>query len=397
MKNSMRIQVKFEEPGFADCDIKIRAKGCLAVMLRWADEAKPLPGWSSIAVIPIDPAGNGSYRLEGHRSIPAEATHICAKSMSQDFTTTEEIFTEIPLQYRRISKAADPLISFSVMSDLHLSGKPGKISRALRRASAQTILIPGDLTNDGFTEQFEMFRQCIEANASGKLVLSVTGNHDQLLKPDPESLTTYEGYAYFQRFLFDRAAELRYRIDVDASGAYSVQLGKIDVIGLQCVSYYRKFIFSEGVQLKWLEKHLDEHSSAQWHIIMCHAPLLAHTPHRNAGGAYLSRDAELQRIIDQHKNIIFLSGHTHFSPNMGRGCVEYDAGRQILYINDGSVTPTELNGEALMPAEWKDGVLMELLIFSEEIEITTKSVHTGVCYPRGYFRFYCSSDGKNER
>lgn len=379
----MKLQIRFKEPGFADCDIQIRAKGCLAAMFRWADEANPLPGWSSIAIVPIDPAGNGSYRFRGRRAIPAEATHIYAKSISQDLTAAEEVFTEIPLPYRGTPKATELLASFSVMSDLHLSGKLGRISRALRMASARTILIPGDLTNDGFTEQFEAFKQCIDANVSGKLVLSVTGNHDQLLRPDPEAW----GYTCFQRFLFDRAAEMGYRVETDASGAYSVQLGEIDVIGLQCVSFCRKFVFPEGAQLKWLEKHLDEHFCTGWHMIMCHAPLLAHNPHRNTGGAYLSRDEHLQKIVDRHGHIMFLSGHTHFSPNMEQGCVEYDAGRRILYINAGSVTPTELSGEALMPAEWKDGVLMELRICAGEIEIKTKSIHTGICYPRGYYRF----------
>ena len=51
------------------------------------------------------------------------------------------------------------------------------------------------------------------------------------------------------------------------------------------------------------------------------------------------------------------------------------------------VIHTELKGEILMPAEWKDGVRMELALWDDQVEIKTKSIHTGISYPRGYYRF----------
>lgn len=383
----MRIRVKFRKTGFADCDISIKAKGFLAASFYWATEAGPLQGWSSFAVVPIEPSGNVNFRYYGKRAIPPGATHIYGKCISADFIIVEEAFAEIPVLFRTDVYDEQPSETFSMMSDLHLSAKPGKISRVLRSADSNIILIPGDLTNDGFTEQFDAFKQCIEESGAEKLVLSVTGNHDQLCHPDLDTLETYEGYNSFQKHLLNRASRLGYQVIMDASGAYSIQIGNIDIIGLQCVTYYRKFMFHEGIQLKWLEKHLNEKTNAGWHIIMCHAPLISHNPQRTTGGAYLSRDDELQRIIDKHQNIIFLSGHTHVSPNGTRGNVEYDPERQNLYIDDGSINPTELKGEALMPTEWKDGVIMELAIYTDRLEIMTKSIHSGIYYPRGYYRF----------
>lgn len=87
------------------------------------------------------------------------------------------------------------------------------------------------------------------------------------------------------------------------------------------------------------------------------------------------------------KNIIFTSGHTHYSPNTKQGSVEYDPERQIIYIDDGSVAPTELKGEALMPAEWHDGVVSDLVIYEDAVEITYRAIHTGMKFPRGYYRF----------
>lgn len=377
----MRLQVQFKTPGFSDMDIIIRAKGFIAVSVYWADENGPLPCWSSIAMIPIEPSGNAKYRFEGHRVIPVEATHVYAKCISPDFSTTDEAIVEI-LQAYRIAPENENLIgAFSVMSDLHLSGKTGRISRALSMAK-YSVLIPGDLTNDGFAEQFDRFRCCIEENATDKLILSVTGNHDQLLKPEG----TVAPYYDFQKYLFQRVDGLGYPVQEDPSGAYNVLVEEIDVIGLQCVTEGRKITFGTGAQLKWLERHLDEENNAKWHIILCHAPLLAHNPHRNDGASYFSKDGELQRIVNFHGNIIFISGHTHFSPNTKQGSVEYSRDTGTIYIDDGSVTPTELCGEALMPSDWKDGVITELMIYDSSVEIQFRSIHTGDLYPRGYYR-----------
>lgn len=89
--------------------------------------------------------------------------------------------------------------------------------------------------------------------------------------------------------------------------------------------------------------------------------------------------------MNRFENIIYISGHTHVSPNYAKPCAEYDAG--ILYLNDGSVAPTELKGSELYPAQWKDGVITELGISDHLIEITMKSAQSGTAYPRGYYRF----------
>lgn len=82
-----------------------------------------------------------------------------------------------------------------------------------------------------------------------------------------------------------------------------------------------------------------------------------------------------------------LSFNLGYSPNTKQGSVEYDPERQIIYIDDGSVAPTELKGEALMPAEWHDGVVSDLVIYQDAVEITYRAIHTGMKFPRGYYRF----------
>ena len=378
----MNCSVNLKMPGFADCDIKIRAKGFLVATVYWANETGSLPGWSAFAVFPIEPTGIGHYYFHGHRAIPDKATHLYIKCVSASFEIVESCLLQIPGEYLpHVAYSKEPIV-FSLMSDLHLSNNPRKILQALRKANS-TILISGDLTNDGISRQFELLKECIDTVAKDRLILAVTGNHDQLLQLNAEESF---GYNLFQKSLFDRAETLGFHVEIDNSGAYSVSYESIDIIGLQCVTVGRKFIFPEGKQLKWLKQHLDSDTST-WHIVLCHAPLSEHTCRKGKKIFYLSRNDELQQIIDQHQNIIFISGHTHFSPNIDWGTVQCNPLKNIIYIDDGSICPTDLQNELLVPTEWKDGVIAELKIFSNAIEVSFKSIKTGVLYPRGYYRF----------
>lgn len=140
----------------------------------------------------------------------------------------------------------------------------------------------------------------------------------------------------------------------------------------------------DGAQLKWLEEHLDS-SGAGRHIILCHALLLAHNPTRSGTKPYLSRDEQLQKIVDAHSNVLFISGHTHISMENG-GCVEQDAERNNIYINDGSIRPTTvLKEDGKAELESGDGNLVELELREGQITVTGVSQHSGRILFRGVY------------
>ena len=144
------------------------------------------------------------------------------------------------------------------MSDLHLASKPGRIRQALRAAEGQILLLPGDLTNDGLPQQFQEFRNCIEESIPDKLLLAVTGNHDMPYFPLPLIIEPCSSYYSFQDWLTRRGERLGYTVKLEAHGAYSVRIGAMVIIGLQCVSHWRRFVFPQGEQIEWLERHLDQ-------------------------------------------------------------------------------------------------------------------------------------------
>lgn len=262
-----------------------------------------------------------------------------------------------------------------VMSDLHLSRKPWQVRKALKMGTdADAVLLVGDLTNDGTPEQLALMQECIAEVLPDTAVLAVAGNHDYPHYPSPMIREGICDYPALQDWLLDRQP---YPYILDDSGAWVVRIGEIEIIGINCVWHWRRFKFKDGAQLNWLEKHLDS-SDAKWHIILCHAPLLAHNPKRSDIKPYLSRDEKLQSTIDVHKNILFISGHTHVSMESPVGCVEHDTVRNNIYINDGSIRPTtKLTADGIPEAEPADGNVVEFRIVGNEVVVRVLSAKDG--------------------
>ncbi len=271
------------------------------------------------------------------------------------------------------------------MSDLHLSKKPWQVRKALKMADgADLVLLAGDLVNDGVPEQFELMHQCISELLPKKPVLAVAGNHDYPCAPLPAIREGICDYPALQEWLLERQP---YPFTLDDSGAWAVQIGEIDIVGLNCVSHWRRFKFTDGAQLKWLEQYLNG-SNAQWHIVMCHAPLLSHNPKRSDTKPYLSRDEKLQSMIDSHNHIIFISGHTHVSMESPGGCVEHDTVKSNIYINDGCIRPTTLlRSDGKPEAHPADGNIVELLLDADRLAVTALSVNTGEAIPGVQYHF----------
>ena len=385
----MKLQMHLKRPGCAEGRYTVKAKGFIIAILYWGDSDGMLSGWGSFAYVPIDPYGNGSFYFEGSRAIPDEATTVFARCIRSDFSGEESMIEPIPERFQPKDKQMERLIQLSFLSDMHLTSKPWRISRAFQQAESDTLFLLGDNANDGTAEQFEELKRCVEKIPESKAVLSVIGNHDCLHHNTAKGEDGTVNYAAFQSWLMERDAAKRLPVVFPSEDLeWSLRLGKLDIIGLQCVVSGRKFLFPEGRQVEWLKSHLNEYKDPAWHIILCHAPLLAHNPNRNEGNPYIDRNKEIQRIVNEIRNVIFLSGHTHVSPNTAEGSVEYDEDRRNIYINCGSVVITSLEREdGIMDPAWNDGCVTELAAGDDFIEIRMHSASTGLNFPRGYYRF----------
>ena len=150
----MDLTINQRIPGCADGNYHVKAKGCIAASLHWADQNGTLPDWQPFAYLLIEPNGVGMYKMEGGRAIPKGTTHVLARSVSADFASVEEILVPIPKPAE--TKTEEPAQRFLVMTDLHLSSKPWQVRKALLMAKDyDAVLISGDMTNDGTQEQLE--------------------------------------------------------------------------------------------------------------------------------------------------------------------------------------------------------------------------------------------------
>lgn len=391
----MKIDIKLDNPNFADGLYNIEAKGCIMASLYWANEQGILSDWTCFAYIPISPNGFASFNYIGKRAIPSEATYVLARAVSFDFLQIYEFKTKIfNNEYNKEFKNIEYMKHFVIMSDIHISKKPYRLIKALRNIKEKQpdgILLIGDIVNDGTIEQFKLIHKCLENEILNIPICATSGNHDYPIYPIPYILDGICDYKTFQNWTINHNRNLKYFCEENGNGGCAVQIGDIDIITINAISHWRKFKFENYEQLKWLEEHINTNKSS-WHIILCHAPLYKYNPQRKFGNKnrdpYLSKDKYIQKIIDTHNNIIFISGYTHVSPNITEGCVNCDLERKNFYINSGSLCPNEIkDSEILNSIEWSRGNIVELFIDKNKIIIIYSLLNEGKKISRGYYVF----------
>lgn len=251
--------------------------------------------------------------------------------------------------------------TIGVISDLHLFNKTANIEKALSKLhNVDLLLIVGDIADRADEKQYDIFLNLFDERFHDMPVYCVSGNHDNPARDD----TSYRQ--------FERKINNEYPSIVDECGAFYKYVNEhIDLIGLNPLYHQKQFFFpNKGAQIDFLQKQLDA-SLCKYHIVMCHPPLITHNPQRTSDMAsYIvaEQDARLQRIIDENKNVISLSGHTHVSPT-----VEFDEAHSNLYINDGSICPTAVKNKN---DKTQQGNVTLLAIGENEISMIVKGIYT---------------------
>ncbi len=253
-------------------------------------------------------------------------------------------------------------MKLGVISDLHIYNKTLNIERALSILNdVDLLLIVGDIADRAEEKQYSTTVKMLEKHIHGIPIYSVSGNHDNPARDDAN-------YRKFEMFM-----NCEYPSIVDISGAFYKRINDtVELIGLNPMYHQKQFFFpNKGQQLLFLKERLNK-STAQYHIVLCHPPLIGHNPQRTGNmQPYIvkEQDQRLQEIINEHHNVIFISGHTHFFPEL-----DFDTPHQNLYINDGSVCPTTTKDNT---AKTVQGNVILIEINENGISVTIKGIHTG--------------------
>ncbi len=386
---AMKLTVHFEKPGCADGIYQIRGRGYLAAELFWSNENGILEDYTAFACIPLGPGGEGVFHFRGGRAIPPEASSVTVRAVDGSLTRWEEASTPVPMDFRSFPRVPEGKIC--IMSDLHLTSKAGRLKWVLGQAKgADLVLLLGDLVNDGLPEQFQLFSQCLEEALPDTPVLAVAGNHDFPRYPLPLAGEKRGDFLGLFEQMAQKAESLGVKLEMDPRGGFCTQTGGIQIIGLHGAGNWRKLRLEKDGQLAFLEEKLRDNPEASrpMRLILCHAPLLNHNPQRKQGQSqpYFGGDRALQELLDDQENFLFLSGHTHLSPNLYQGCAEILPGNRI-YMNVGSTCPCEMKtAEPLVLEEWREPVMTELIFEGDTVSLVSRSLVTRKKFARGYYR-----------
>ena len=248
-----------------------------------------IDNYTAFAVIPLSD-GHGELSYIGNRAIPLQATSIIARVTDKNSGNTEEIRTEIPQLQK--TDSGNCVYRISLLSDLHLSNKTGKIMRALKLASeSDCILIAGDLVNDGTAEQLKLLRECVNTAVPNTVPLfSVGGNHDFPIKEEESDFD----YWNLQNGFLERNKNFGFNTEIHESGCWSAENDDIHIFGWKCVDENRNFFFGKKKeQLEFLADRLEKNKDKKYQIVCSHAPLIAHNPQRKPEGQRTPKSSTL--------------------------------------------------------------------------------------------------------
>ncbi|MEF3306451.1 metallophosphoesterase family protein [Paenibacillus sp. GYB003] len=230
--------------------------------------------------------------------------------------------TTAPAQEEKPVRIAEPLLSFFVLSDLHVSVYDESTPRKLRNALDQiarfespvdALLLGGDLTDYGMESEIKSLESILAAYKLPPVYANM-GNHDYYN-------VWIDKNGGFSRETFpngntDAGSRARFMKTFDYANVYNdAKLKGHHIILVSQEAYVQeKPEVGEGAwysdeQLEWLKAKLAETKDGKPIFVLIHQPL---PPAGEDGGSHrLIRAKEFRSILKPHKNVFVISGHTH--------------------------------------------------------------------------------------
>lgn len=193
-------------------------------------------------------------------------------------------------------------LSFAVLSDVHMEGNNPErfekfaqiLSDIKRNVPSDTIAFLGDNTMNGQIIENLFFHGFINEIKPVKKVYTVMGNHDTGNGIDKYDSLSKRFWSYYNTFNNENVDNVYYWREVN--GYRFVFLGsESDNVNTSVIS---------EAQLQWLDGVLAENDNTGKPVFVFN-----HHPYNYLENA--DNAVELERILTEHKNVFYLSGHTH--------------------------------------------------------------------------------------
>ena len=240
--------------------------------------------------------------------------------------------------------------SMAVMSDTHVdddapdydSNFENALDDVVQRWNpVDSIVLNGDLTNNGYQYQYDILEQ--RAQAAGlscpESFTCVMGNHEQM----GDGTHARESVESLQANFLERTNASSVYYDRYVGGTHVIALGPDEYVSPADAITTDTFKLSAS-QLSWLSGLLDEDQAAGVpSFVFVHEPLKYTVTDSYPGGwGYensLEDDDDLRSVIFAHTGAILFSGHTHSYPDV------VTRGSGNLFVGTGSVAYAYAKGE----------------------------------------------------
>lgn len=193
-------------------------------------------------------------------------------------------------------------LSFAVLSDVHMEGNNPErfekfaqiLSDIKRNVPSDTIAFLGDNTMNGQIIENLFFHGFINEIKPVEKIYTVMGNHDTGNGIDKYDSLSKRFWSYYNTFNNENVDNVYYWREVN--GYRFVFLGsESDNVNTSVIS---------EAQLQWLDGVLAENDNTGKPVFVFN-----HHPYNYLENA--DNAVELERILTEHKNVFYLSGHTH--------------------------------------------------------------------------------------
>lgn len=228
---------------------------------------------------------------------------------------------------------ATPNFSFVFTTDIHIGNGSGALTNVEKMyqdiaslvesgVEVDTILISGDLTQEGYKDEYyTLLRSLNKYSVDGITTYTTMGNHDvrsfdynSSTRTDEERWAEMWGnYTEFMYASTKLVLEVPY-YHVEIAGHNGTVY---DLVVLCTETPEKDNIKMSKTQLDWFEAKLEEiekeKGTDQNILVMCHQPVPGTVSKSNCYDQYGS---EVKSIIAEHPQVIYMSGHVHTGPQI---------------------------------------------------------------------------------
>lgn len=265
----------------------------------------------------------------GAAGVITGATALDMKSLTTSQAFADDSLSKPHARGARVAK-------FALISDLHLADFETQYVENTQNALYDLAQLPkperpdfyvinGDITDQGLESEYEiMWNAAASAGISSSDIYLTMGNHEQS--------TDGGTYAQLRELFMQQAQTDEVYFDFTAGGLHFIVLGP----DMDPTNDWVNFRMSK-TQLLWLDDLLTQDEAAGVKsYVLCHEPL-HNTVRDTRQGQWgytnsIENDSALAQVIDAHRNVIFMSGHTHAYPD-----VQSSTTNGNLFIASGSV------------------------------------------------------------